>query len=85
MTAPGTFSSAQGTTGQHHLVLTGANGEPVVTSETHPTPGGSKQSLEVVVRTVLDAAAARGLLRDSGETGMDISVQEVTDHLWGQQ
>lgn len=91
MTAPGTFSNKTSTPHgdivhnpqQHHLVLTGANGEPVVTSENHPTPEGSKESLEVVVRTVLDGLDQ--VTGYSAESNFEVDVREVTDYLWGQQ
>lgn len=86
MTAPGTFSNAQGATGQYHLVLKGANGEPVVTSENHPTRAGSKESLEVIVRTVLDAAYTNlphdWTLASLGGGEEDGVVDRITNHLW---
>jgi hypothetical protein len=97
MTAPGTFSNKtsakQGdivrNPQQHHLVLTGANGEPVVTSENHPTPEGSKESLEVIVRTVLVAtnSVLADMERDPIDAALEVPdlVEKVTEHLWDQQ
>ena len=85
MTAAGTFSIRKGAVdpAQPHLVLYGANGEPVVWSEPYASGDeGARNALEVIVRTVLETA--KGYAYDTNDFD-DEAVEWITARLLEQE